>query len=76
LTAEQQELESQMRAWRQKEATASGLPSFFVLSDTVLRSIALARPVSLDDLRAVRSLGAEKVERFGAAILDLCQAAG
>jgi ATP-dependent DNA helicase RecQ len=75
LTAEQQELETQMRAWRQKEATASGLPSFFVLSDTVLRSIALARPVSLDDLRAVRSLGAEKVERFGAAILDLCQAA-
>jgi len=76
LNAEQQALEAQMRAWRQKEAAASGLPSFFVLSDTVLRSIALARPASLDDLRAVRSLGAEKVERFGAAILGLCQAGG
>jgi ATP-dependent DNA helicase RecQ len=76
LTASQQQLEAQMREWRKKEAAASGLPSFFVLSDTVLRSIALAQPASIEELRAVRSLGAEKVERFGAAILGLCQAAG
>jgi ATP-dependent DNA helicase RecQ len=74
LTEQQLQLESQIREWRKQEAAASGLPSFFVLSDTVLRSIALAQPGSLDELRAVRSLGAEKVERFGTAILSLCQA--
>jgi ATP-dependent DNA helicase RecQ len=74
LTSAQQQLEEHIREWRKKEAAASGLPSFFVLSDTVLRSIALAQPGSIEELRAVRSLGAEKVERFGSAILDLCHA--
>ena len=74
LNPQQEQLEAQMREWRRKEAVASGMPSFFVLSDTLMRSIAVACPASMDDLRAVRSMAAEKVERFGAAILGLCQA--
>ncbi len=73
LTAEQLRLEAEIREWRRGEAAAAGLPSFFVLSDTVVRSLAVARPGSLPELRAVPSLAAEKVDRFGAALLGLCR---
>jgi ATP-dependent DNA helicase RecQ len=66
-------LEQRLRAWRKEQAQAAGLPSFFVFSDTVLREIAATAPGSLAELREVRGVGAEKLERFGAAVLALCR---
>ena len=51
----------------------SGLPSFFVFSDTVLREIVLASPESLKALGVVRGVGADKVEKFGAKVVALCR---
>ncbi len=65
-------LESKLKEWRKAEASKSGLPSFFVLSDTSLRSIAAARPASVAELRALQGVGAEKADKFGPAILGLC----
>jgi ATP-dependent DNA helicase RecQ len=71
--AAQAALENRLRAWRSEQAAQAGLPSFFILADSSLRNIVLARPQSLDDLRAVRGVALDKVDRFGAAVVDLCR---
>jgi ATP-dependent DNA helicase RecQ len=73
-SAEQAALEERLRAWRKEQAQAAGLPSFFIFSDTVLREIVAAAPGSLAELRGVRGVGPEKLERFGAAVVAMCRA--
>ncbi len=74
LNPSQATLETNLRQWRTAQAAKVGLPSFFILAESSLREIVLACPQSLDDLRAVRGVTQEKVERFGPAVLDLCRA--
>jgi ATP-dependent DNA helicase RecQ len=73
LSEGQRVLEERLKVWRKAEAAKAGLPSFLVLSDTVVREIALAGPRSLEALRGVRGVGVEKVERFGEAVVGLCR---
>jgi ATP-dependent DNA helicase RecQ len=73
LTESQLALEDRLKLWRRDEAKAAGLPSFFILSDTVLRNIVLAAPTTLDGLRDVRGLAADKLDRFGQPVIDLCR---
>jgi len=70
----QNTLEVKLKDWRREQARVAGLPSFFIFSDTVLRSIVLTRPKTVDELRDVRGVGPEKLDRFGAAVVELCQA--
>jgi ATP-dependent DNA helicase RecQ len=72
LTQTQQALNEKLRDWRKQQAAQAGLPSFFILSDTALRSIALAEPRSLADLHSIRGLDIEKLTKFGPAVLDIC----
>jgi superfamily II DNA helicase RecQ len=72
LTATQAELEAKLKLWRRQEAAKAGLPSFFVFSDTVLRSIVIASPKTLDELKGVKGVGPEKVNTFGEAVVSLC----
>jgi ATP-dependent DNA helicase RecQ len=72
LTPAQQSIDDRLRDWRKQQAAAAGLPSFFILSDTALRNIALATPRSLEELRLIRGMDAEKLNRFGPAVLNLC----
>jgi ATP-dependent DNA helicase RecQ len=74
LDASQAALDNRLRLWRSEQAAQAGLPSFFILADSSLRNIVLARPQSLDDLRAVRGLALDKIDRFGEAVVDLCRA--
>ena len=69
----QSALDARLRAWRKAQAHAAGLPSFFIFSDTVLRDIVLASPASLAELRSIRGLGPDKLDRFGPAVLELCR---
>jgi len=73
LTEAQAELESRLKQWRREEAAKAGLPSFFVFSDTVLRSIVVAAPKTVEELRGVKGVTADKVERFGEAVAELCR---
>ena len=73
LNSAQSALDVRLRAWRKEQAHAIGLPSFFVFSDTVLRDIVFAAPTSLAALRSIRGLGADKLERFGPAVVELCR---
>ena len=68
----QQELEDKLRAWRKAESEKMGLPQFFVLGTTTLRSIVLERPRTLQQLLKIQGIGQEKVDRFGASILEVC----
>jgi ATP-dependent DNA helicase RecQ len=72
LNATQSALDGRLRAWRKEQAHAIGLPSFFIFSDSVLRDIVLVAPTSLTELRSIRGLGPDKLERFGPAVLDVC----
>lgn len=69
LTPAQLALETRLKDWRRDEARTAGLPSFFILSDTLVRSIAQSNPKSLTDLSSVRGLPIDKIDRFGAALL-------
>jgi ATP-dependent DNA helicase RecQ len=74
LTPDQQSLDQRLRDWRKSESEKLGLPVFFVLASTTLRSIVLARPQTLSQLKAVHGLGHEKAEKFGPGILEACKA--
>ena len=72
LTPEQQALDQRLRQWRKAESEKLNLPLFFVLASTTLRNIVLAHPQNLAQLRTIQGLGPEKIEKFGADILEIC----
>jgi ATP-dependent DNA helicase RecQ len=74
LTPAQQQLDAALREWRRSEAERIGLPQFFVLGSSTLRSIVLLRPNTVAQLQSISGIGPEKVEKFGPAILQLCNA--
>ncbi|MGD0097524.1 MAG: ATP-dependent DNA helicase RecQ [Terracidiphilus sp.] len=75
LTAEGEALAARLREWRSAEAKRLGVPAYVVLHDRTLSALAQARPANLRQLLEVTGMGPAKVERFGAAILELCGAA-
>ena len=72
LTPAQQVLDQRLRDWRKAESERAGLPQFFILGASALRSIVLLQPKSLSQLRSISGIGPEKVEKFGPAILEAC----
>ena len=72
LTPDQLLLDTQLRAWRKAESERIGLPQFFVLGSSTLRSIVLQRPKTVAQLQAITGIGPDKAEKFGASILELC----
>jgi ATP-dependent DNA helicase RecQ len=72
LTPDQQALDQRLREWRKAESERLNLPLFFVLASTTLRSIVLARPQTLSQLKTIQGLGHEKIEKFGDGILEIC----
>jgi ATP-dependent DNA helicase RecQ len=74
LTPAQQALETRLKDWRREAAKAAGLPTFFILSDTVLRNITLAAPTTLEALSTIRGTSPEKLTQFGPTLLALCRA--
>jgi RecQ family ATP-dependent DNA helicase len=72
LSPEGAALEQRLREWRLAIAKKEGKPAFFVFGDSVLRSIAHARPTNLTALATIHGVGAAKLERFGADVCRLC----
>jgi RecQ family ATP-dependent DNA helicase len=72
LPAAARALEERLRAWRKAEASKLGQPAFCVFSDRTLRSLALERPVSEDELLSVSGFGPAKAAKFGAAVCQIC----
>jgi len=74
LTPDQLLLDTQLRAWRKAESARIGLPQFFVLGSSTLRSIVLLRPKTIAQLQTISGIGPDMAEKFGASIVELCRA--
>jgi len=48
------------------------VPAYVVFSDATLQAIADTRPGSRAELAGIPGIGAVKLDRYGAAVLELC----
>ncbi len=72
LTTEGAALAAKLKSWRAAEAKRLGLPAYMVLHDRTLDALARMRPRNPREMLDVDGMGPAKMERFGAAILELC----
>lgn len=61
---------SRLRAWRWNLAKELGVPSYFILSNAHLAQVALAAPLTMDELAACPGVGPKKLAQFGGALLN------
>ncbi len=61
-----------LREWRLATAREQSVPAYVVFSDATLQAIAATRPASRAELAGVPGVGAVKLDRYGAAVLELC----
>jgi DNA helicase II / ATP-dependent DNA helicase PcrA len=67
---------ARLRTWRLATAKEQGVPAYVVFSDATLQAIAARKPASVAELAGVPGVGAVKLDRYGAAVLELCAEAG
>jgi len=60
-----------LRAWRLERAHAQEVPPYCIFHDSHLRAIAAHRPVTLEALSGLKGVGPRKLERYGAAVIEL-----
>ena len=58
-------------AWRLELARAAAVPAYVILDNKTLRNVASARPRSSAALLALPGIGPVKLERYGAALLEV-----
>jgi DNA helicase-2/ATP-dependent DNA helicase PcrA len=61
-----------LRDWRLAVSREQAVPAYVVFSDATLQAIADSRPVTRAQLAGVPGIGAVKLDRYGAAVLELC----
>ncbi len=71
LTPDDRRVFDALVAWRLDVSRAAAVPAFVVFDNKVLRSVARTRPGSSDELLAVAGVGPAKLERYGAAVLEI-----
>jgi DNA helicase-2/ATP-dependent DNA helicase PcrA len=57
--------------WRRELARAAAVPAYVILDNKALRSVATSRPRSTEALLALPGIGPVKLERYGAALLEV-----
>jgi ATP-dependent DNA helicase RecQ len=62
---------ARLKAWRTGEARAQSVPPYVIFHDRTLAAIAARRPQDLAALAAIDGIGAKRLERYGAALLEL-----
>jgi len=60
-----------LKAWRLAEARRQAVPAYVILHDATLAEIARCEPRDLDALGEIPGIGARKLERYGAALLEV-----
>ena len=60
-----------LRAWRLEEARRQELPPYVIFHDSTLLEVARRRPISLTSLAMIPGIGANKLERYGSAIIGI-----
>jgi ATP-dependent DNA helicase RecQ len=62
---------ARLREWRAGVAKEHGVPAYVVFHDGTLRAVAQQRPDTLAALGEISGVGAAKLARYGAAVLQL-----
>jgi ATP-dependent DNA helicase RecQ len=65
------DLLQRLKGWRSSEARAQGVPAYVISHDSTLAEIARRQPQDLAALARIGGLGAKRLERYGAALLEL-----
>jgi len=65
------ELLARLKAWRVAQAREQSVPAYVIFHDSTLTAIAVARPQNAGALAGISGMGARKLERYGAALLEL-----
>jgi ATP-dependent DNA helicase RecQ len=65
-----------LREMRARLAKAQNLPAYVIFHDSTLRLIAEQRPGSMRELARIGGIGAAKLERYGAEVLEVVAAEG
>jgi ATP-dependent DNA helicase RecQ len=60
-----------LKAKRRELAEAAGAPAYIIFTDRALIEMAQAKPRTLDDMARISGVGAVKLERYGAAFLQV-----
>ncbi len=68
------ELLEAMRILRRKLAEEQGVPSFVIFHDSTLMQLVMQRPQNREQLAEISGIGAQKLERYGAPLLDVLRA--
>jgi ATP-dependent DNA helicase RecQ len=76
LSTEAEAIFHALREWRRVVAREHNVPAYTVLHDSSLREIAMRAPGSTSALTGIPGIGAVKLERYGAAIIDVVRNAG
>jgi ATP-dependent DNA helicase RecQ len=64
------ELWERLRAWRAATAKEHGVPAYVVFHDATLAELVRARPATKAALSRISGVGARKLERYGAELLE------
>jgi DNA helicase-2/ATP-dependent DNA helicase PcrA len=71
LAVEDRPLYDALVTWRGELARAAAVPAYVILDNKALRSVASTRPRSSDALLELPGIGPVKLERYGAALLEV-----
>ena len=74
LPADRHELLEALRTLRRKLAEEQGVPSFVIFHDSTLMQLVTQRPQSRAQLAEISGIGAQKLDRYGAPLLDVLRA--
>lgn len=65
-----EELFERLRALRRAIADKAGVPPYVIFHDSVLLEMASLKPQLLEDLRGIKGIGENKLEKYGQCFLD------
>ncbi len=71
LGVDQHALWERLRAWRSETAKTHGVPAYVILHDATLLELVRERPQTTQALRHIPGIGAQKLENYGEALLEL-----
>ncbi|WP_348260919.1 ATP-dependent DNA helicase [Telmatobacter sp. DSM 110680] len=74
LSADGEALAARLKEWRTGEAKRLRIPAYCVMHDRTLTAVAFVRPTNPRQLLEIDGIGPTKVEKFGPAIIEICEA--
>lgn len=70
LTDEERQAITCLKKWRLAKSFETHVPAYMICPDRTLEHLAMERPLTLEALDSIHGLGASKIARFGAELLE------